>query len=167
MRFLTYYVVAHFHYVLSMGAVFGLFGGFYYWIGKMTGYAYPELWGKAHFWLLFIGVNLTFFPQHFLGLAGFPRRYFDYPDAYAGWNYLSSIGSIISVVAVLFFIYVIYRTFTDAIPVGPNYWGSHEFFNRDSDLSPVTSLEWSHNSPPTFHTYEELPYVTIISSHKS
>jgi cytochrome c oxidase subunit 1 len=105
-----------------MGAVFGLFGGFYYWIGKITGYAYPEIWGKAHFWVLFIGVNLTFFPQHFLGLAGFPRRYFDYPDAYAGWNYVSSIGSIISVVAVFAFLVVIFKLFTDAIPAGANYW---------------------------------------------
>jgi cytochrome c oxidase subunit 1 len=158
----TYYVVAHFHYVLSMGAVFGLFGGFYYWIGKITGYAIPELWAKVHFWLLFIGVNLTFFPQHFLGLAGFPRRYFDYPDAYTGWNYISSIGSIISLVAIFVFLFVIYKMFADAIPVGPNYWGQNEFFNRDSDVSPVPTLEWSHASPPTFHTYEELPYITIV-----
>ena len=161
----TYYVVAHFHYVLSMGAVFGVFGGFYYWIGKITGYAIDEVWGKVHFWLLFIGVNLTFFPQHFLGLAGFPRRYFDYPDAFAGWNYVSSIGSIISVVAILAFMVVIYKLLTDAIPVGPNYWGAKEFFSKSSDSAPVTSLEWSHASPPAFHTYEELPYLAIVSKH--
>jgi cytochrome c oxidase subunit 1 len=160
-------VVAHFHYVLSMGAVFGLFGAFYYWIGKMTGYAYDETLGRAHFWLLFVGVNLTFFPQHFLGLAGFPRRYFDYPDAYAGFNYLSSFGSIISLTAVFLFIYLLYRMFTDAIPVGNNYWGVNEFFNRDSEANnvPVTTLEWRHTSPPTFHTYEELPYVTVVAGH--
>jgi len=168
----TYYVVAHFHYVLSMGAVFGLFGGFYYWIGKITGYSYPETLARVHFWVLFIGVNLTFFPQHFLGLAGFPRRYFDYPDAYAGWNYISSFGSIISLVAVFIFIYVLFRIFTDAAPLpngNSNYWASHEFFNKDSDASstPVTSLEWAQTSPPSFHTYEELPYVVIVANKKA
>lgn len=156
---LTYYVVAHFHYVLSMGAVFALFGGFYYWIGKMTGYAYPEKWGKIHFWVMFIGVNLTFFPQHFLGLAGFPRRYNDFPDAFAGWNYLSSFGSIISVIAVIVFIYVVYRTFTDNITVGRNYWHSPQFFEIDTDVSPVTSLEWVQDSPPGIHTANELAYL--------
>jgi len=155
----TYYVVAHFHYVLSMGAVFALFGGFYYWIGKMTGYAYPEALGAAHFWTMFIGVNLTFFPQHFLGLAGFPRRYMDFPDAYAGWNYVSSFGSIISLVAVFLFIYIIFRIFTDNETVNANYWHSPEMFEIDTDAQRVYSLEWIQNSPPVFHTYEELPYL--------
>jgi heme/copper-type cytochrome/quinol oxidase subunit 1 len=170
----TYYVVAHFHYVLSMGAVFGLFGGFYYWIGKISGYSYPETIARVQFWVLFIGVNLTFFPQHFLGLAGFPRRYYDYPDAYSGWNYVSSFGSIISLVSVFIFIYILFRIFTDANPVlnkgsSNNYWASHEFFNKDSESSstPVTSLEWSQTSPPSFHTYEELPYVVVVASKKA
>lgn len=155
----TYYVVAHFHYVLSMGAVFGIFAGFYYWIGKMTGFAYPEVLGKIHFWTIFSGVNLTFFPQHFLGLAGFPRRYSDYADAYAGWNYISSIGSIISVFGVLVFLFVIYRTFADRIPVKGNYWGVKEFFSNKSDSYAVASLEWTQESPPVLHTYNELPYL--------
>jgi len=160
----TYYVVAHFHYVLSMGAVFALFGGFYYWIGKMTGYAYPETWGKIHFWVMFIGVNVTFFPQHFLGLAGFPRRYNDFPDAYAGWNYVSSVGSIISVIAIVIFMYVLYRTFTDNIAVGKNYWHAPQFFEVEGDCVPVTSLEWTQTSPPEFHTFNELAY--LVTSNK-
>jgi len=108
----TYYVVAHFHYVLSMGAVFGIFSGFYYWIGKMTGKKYPEILGQIHFWLFFIGVNLTFFPMHFLGLAGMPRRIPDFPDAYSGWNAVASFGSYISLVSSLVFVYVVYITLT-------------------------------------------------------
>ena len=103
----TYYVVGHFHYVLSMGATFSVVGGFYYWIGKMTGLRYNEFYGQVHFWVFFFGVNLTFFPMHFLGLAGMPRRIPDYPDAYAGLNLVSSMGSMVSFVSVLIFMVVI------------------------------------------------------------
>jgi cytochrome c oxidase subunit 1 len=109
----TYYVVAHFHYVLSMGAVFAIFAGFYFWIGKMTGLRYPEVLGQIHFWVFFTGVNLTFFPMHFLGLAGMPRRVPDYPDAYAGWNIIASYGSYLSAISSLFFFYIVYVTFAE------------------------------------------------------
>jgi len=117
----TYYVVAHFHYVLSLGAVFGIFAGWYYWVGKMTGRQYPEFWGKVHFWLFFVGANVTFFPQHFLGAQGMPRRYPDYPDAFWGWNLISSLGSYISAASVLVFLYVLYKTFTNpaGVPAQP------------------------------------------------
>lgn len=116
----TYYVVAHFHYVLSMGAVFAVFAGFYYWIGKMTGLQYPEVYGKIHFWITFIGVNLTFFPMHFIGLAGMPRRIPDFPDSYAPWNLVASFGSLLSAFAALFFFYVVYVTLTSGKEVQRN-----------------------------------------------
>jgi cytochrome c oxidase subunit 1 len=144
----TYYVVAHFHYVLSLGAVFSLFAGFYYWIGKMSGRQYPEFWGKVHFWMLFIGANLTFFPQHFLGAQGMPRRYPDYPDAFFGWNLISSLGAYLSAASMLVFLYVCYRVFTSKEQVADNYWGEG-----------ATTLEWQVSSPPPFHTFEELPRV--------
>ncbi len=144
----SYYVVAHFHYVLSLGAVFSIFAGFYYWIGKMSGHQYPEFWGKVHFWVTFIGVNLTFFPMHFLGLAGMPRRYPDYADAFAGWNHVASIGAYVSGCSVLIFLYVVFRTFTSKVTVADNYWGEG-----------ATTLEWTVASPPPFHTFEELPRV--------
>jgi cytochrome c oxidase subunit 1 len=119
----TYYVVAHFHYVLSMGAVFAIFAGWYYWIGKITGLQYPEVLGQIHFWLFFIGVNITFFPMHFLGLAGMPRRVPDYPDAYAGWNAVSSFGSYVAAIASIFFFYVAYITLTEGKRIDKkNYW---------------------------------------------
>ncbi len=150
----TYYVVAHFHYVLSMGALFGLFAGFYYWIGKMSGYQYNEKLGRIHFFLTFIGVNVLFFPMHFLGLAGMPRRIPDYPDAYAGWNYVSSIGGFISGFAALFFFYVVYRIFKDKVPCPSNPWGPS-----------ATTLEWTLSSPPPFHCFEEQPPVPETAGH--
>ncbi|HCI46452.1 MAG TPA: cytochrome c oxidase subunit I [Rhodospirillaceae bacterium] len=144
----TYYVVAHFHYVLSLGAVFALFAGFYYWIGKMSGRQYPEWMGKLHFWATFIGVNLLFFPQHFLGLAGMPRRIPDYPDAYAGWNAISSYGAYLSFGATIFFVFVVFYTLLAGRKVGANYWGEG-----------AKTLEWSLSSPPPFHQFEIQPRV--------
>jgi cytochrome c oxidase subunit 1 len=144
----TYYVVAHFHYVLSLGAVFGIFAGWYYWIGKMTGRQYPEYWGKVHFWLAFVSANLTFFPMHFLGLQGMPRRYPDYPEAFAGWNLVASLGSYLGAVSVIVFFYVAWKTFTSGEKLAPNYWGEG-----------ATTLEWTVSSPPPFHTFEELPRI--------
>lgn len=108
----TYYVVAHFHYVLSMGAVFAMFAAWYYWVEKIIGYSYPEFLGQLHFWMFFVGVNVTFFPMHFLGLAGFPRRVPDYPDAFALWNKVASFGSNISTLSALLFFVIVYITFT-------------------------------------------------------
>jgi ubiquinol-cytochrome c reductase cytochrome b subunit len=118
----TYYVVAHFHYVLSMGAVFSVFGGFYYWIEKIIGLRYNEILGQMHFWMFFVGVNLTFFPMHFLGAAGMPRRVPDYPDAYAGWNFVSSTGSAISLGATLIFLFNVYWMFHYPIPGRKDPW---------------------------------------------
>jgi cytochrome c oxidase subunit I len=118
----TYYVVAHFHYVLSIGAVFAVFAGFYYWFSKMTGLNYSNTLSHVHFWTLFIGVNVTFFPMHFLGLAGMPRRVPDYPDAYSSWNYVASIGSIISALSVLLFLFIIYDALTAGTRASNNPW---------------------------------------------
>nr|BDN85843.1 cytochrome c oxidase subunit 1 [Microheliella maris] len=148
----TYYVVAHFHYVLSMGAVFAIYAGFYYWIGKMSGFQYPELLGKIHFWITFVGVNLTFFPMHFLGIAGMPRRIPDYPDAYAGWNTLASYGSYIAIFGLVFFFYVVYKTLTNTERCPANPWN----WNEDGHAN---SLEWTLPSPPPFHTFEEMPQL--------
>ncbi|HWJ75287.1 MAG TPA: cytochrome c oxidase subunit I [Kaistia sp.] len=144
----TYFVVAHFHYVLSLGAVFAIFAGWYYWFPKMFGYLYDERIGKLHFWVTFIGVNLVFFPQHFLGLDGMPRRYADYPDALWGWNFVSSIGSYISAFAVLIFLYGVFDAFRRKVPAPNNPWGSG-----------ATTLEWQLSSPPPFHQWEVLPRI--------
>ncbi len=150
----TYYVVAHFHYVLSLGAVFGLFSGFYYWIGKMSGRQYNETLGRIHFWTTFIGVNLTFFPMHFLGLAGMPRRIPDYPDAFAPWNHVASMGAYMSYASTLLFIFIALRTIFAGKPVGDNYWGEG-----------ATTLEWHVSSPPPFHSFDELPVIKAGGGH--
>jgi len=144
----TYYVVAHFHYVMAMGALFGIFAGWYYWIGKMSGRQYNETLGKWHFWLTMLGVNLTFFPMHFTGLAGMPRRIPDYPDAFSGWNYISSIGSYIGFAAALLFVYIAIKTITSGERVGANYWGEG-----------ATTLEWTVDSPAPHHTHEVMPQI--------
>jgi cytochrome c oxidase subunit 1 len=144
----TYYVVAHFHYVLSLGAVFGIFGGWYYWFPKMTGYMYNETMGKWHFWLTFVGVNVAFFPQHFLGLAGMPRRIVDYPDAFAGWNFISSIGADISGLGTLVFFFGLAEAFMRKRQAAANPWGPG-----------ATTLEWTLPSPPPFHQYDTLPLI--------
>jgi cytochrome c oxidase subunit 1 len=144
----TYYVVAHFHYVLSLGAVFTIFAGWYYWFPKMTGYMYSETVGKLHFWITFIGVNIVFFPQHFLGLAGMPRRIVDYPDAFADWNMVSSLGSYLSGFGVLVFLFGLIQAFMRKQRAGANPWGAG-----------ATTLEWLLPSPPPFHQYNELPVV--------
>jgi cytochrome c oxidase subunit 1 len=145
----TYYVVAHFHYVLSLGAVFGIFAGWYYWFPKMFGYMYSEPLGKLHFWLMFIGANIAFFPMHFLGLAGMPRRYADYPDAFAGWNFVASIGAYISFAGLLVFFVGVAYAFARKVRAPDNPWGAG-----------ATTLEWALSSPPPFHSFETLPRVT-------
>ena len=143
----TYYVVAHFHYVMSLGAVFAIFAGVYFWIGKMSGRQYPEWAGKLHFWMMFIGANLTFFPQHFLGRQGMPRRYIDYPEAYAYWNFISSMGAFLSFASFLFFIGIVVYTLRAGKRITEaNYW------NPWAD-----TLEWTLPSPPPEHTFEQLP----------
>ena len=144
----TYYVVAHFHYVLSLGAVFAIFAGWYYWFPKMYGYMYNEGIAKLHFWVTFIGVNLVFFPQHFLGLAGMPRRYIDYPEVFAGWNLISSYGSYLSAVGVLIFLYGVFEAFAKKRLAGDNPWGVG-----------ATTLEWTLSSPPPFHQFSTLPVI--------
>jgi len=144
----TYYVVAHFHYVLSLGAVFSIFAGFYYWLPKMSGKMYSELLGQLHFWIFFIGVNILFFPQHFLGQQGMPRRYPDYPDAYAYWNEISSLGYWIMLVGVAIFFVNLAYTFLAGRKAEGNYWGEG-----------ATTLEWTLSSPPPFHQFETLPRI--------
>ena len=144
----TYYVVAHFHYTMSLGATFAVFAGWYYWYPKMFGYMYNSLLAKSHFWLTFIGVNLIFFPQHFLGLAGMPRRYIDYPDAYALWNMVSSIGYLVTLVGLVVFLVLLVEAPMRKRKAGNNPWGEG-----------ATTLEWTLPSPPPFHQFETLPQI--------
>ena len=157
----TYYVVAHFHYVLSMGAVFALFAGFYFWAPKIIGKTYNELLGKIHFWVLFVGVNLTFFPQHFLGLAGLPRRIPDYPDAFSIWNAVSSFGSLVSVIATVLFGYIVFDLFANGKEVSHNPWAVPSYFTSSylfkNESQTANSLEWALKSPVPFHAFNMLP----------
>ncbi|MFS4439183.1 cytochrome c oxidase subunit I [Paracoccaceae bacterium GXU_MW_L88] len=142
----TYFVVAHFHYVMSLGAVFAIFAGIYYWFGKMTGRQYSEFWGKIHFWMMFIGANLTFFPQHFLGRQGMPRRYIDYNPEFALWNEWSSYGAFIAGASmILFFGIMFHALFFGRKVTEPNYWEHGD------------TLEWTLPNPPPEHTFEQLP----------
>ncbi|MFK7939092.1 MAG: cytochrome c oxidase subunit I [Roseovarius sp.] len=143
----TYYVVAHFHYVMSLGAVFAIFAGIYFYLPKMSGRMYPEWAGKLHFWAMFIGANITFFPQHFLGRQGMPRRYIDYPEAFAPWNWWSSMGAFLSFGSFVFFFGIILYTLTRGARVTENNpWNEY-----------ADTLEWTLPSPPPEHTFEILP----------
>ena len=143
----TYYVVAHFHYVMSLGAVFAIFAGIYFYFPKMTGRIIPEWAGQLHFWTMFVGSNLTFFPQHFLGRQGMPRRYIDYPEAFALWNQVSSYGAFLSFASfVFFFIVIIYAIVAGKKEVRANPWNEY-----------ADTLEWTLPSPPPEHTFEILP----------
>ncbi len=144
----TYYVVAHFHYVLSLGAVFAIFAGFYYWFGKMTGKPYNELLGKLHFWVFFIGVNVMFFPMHFLGQDGMPRRIPDYPEQFAHYNQIASYGYLIMALGMVIFFVNLIVSFASKRRAADNYWGEG-----------ATTLEWTLSSPPPFHQFETLPVI--------
>ena len=151
----TYYVVAHFHYVLSLGAVFAIFAGWYYWFPKMSGYMYNEFIGKLHFWMTFIGANVLFFPQHFLGLAGMPRHYADYPEAYAYWNRISSFGSYITAAATLVFLFGVFQAyFVTKRRAAADPWGIPEH---------LQTLEWTLPSPPPYHQFETLPVIKDVA----
>jgi cytochrome c oxidase subunit 1 len=142
-----------------LGAVFAMFGGFYFWIAKITGCNYPEWHAQTHFWLFFIGVNLTFFPMHFLGIAGMPRRIFDYPDAFTPWNAVASLGSYISAISALYFFYVVYLTLSESTPAPNNPWGE-----IDTVAPRAFTIEWLLPSPPQFHTFNQLPVLRVTAS---
>jgi cytochrome c oxidase subunit 1 len=144
----TYYVVAHFHYVLSLGAVFAIFAGFYYWFEKMWGVKYNEALGAIHFWLMFIGVNVIFFPMHFLGMQGIPRRYVDYPEAFAFWNKVSTDGYMIAALGVVVFLVMLVEAAVRRRKAVGNPWGEG-----------ATTLEWTLSSPPPYHQFNDLPHI--------
>jgi cytochrome c oxidase subunit 1 len=150
----TYYVVAHFHYVLSLGAVTSLFAGFYYWFPKMSGKWHSEFLAHVHFWVFFVGVNLIFFPMHFLGLQGMPRRYPDYAEGYAHWNYVATIGYMIMGVSIVIWLINIAYAFIAGRKAEGNYWGEG-----------ATTLEWTLSSPPPFHQFETLPVIEDAVHH--
>ena len=170
----TMYVVGHFHYVLSMGALFSLFAGFYLWVPKVYGVYINSPILYTQFWLLFIGVNVTFFPMHFLGLSGMPRRIYDYPDAYTNWNYISTIGSSISFISTIIFMYILYSIITSTNVVDYN-----NYVNNSSDITTnytfsipniwsnnanvySNSIEWVINNPINYHAYNVLPIMLYI-----
>nr|WP_294813632.1 cytochrome c oxidase subunit I [uncultured Sphingomonas sp.] len=150
----TYYVVAHFHYVLSLGAVFSLFAGFYYWFPKISGRMYNELLGQLHFWVFFIGVNVMFFPMHFLGLQGMPRRIPDYTEQYAHWNQVATYGYMIMFAGVVIFFVNILWSLIAGKKAEANPWGEG-----------ATTLEWTLSSPPPFHQFETLPVIDGNAHH--
>ncbi|MEQ8665750.1 MAG: cytochrome c oxidase subunit I [Rhodospirillales bacterium] len=145
----TYFVVAHFHYVMAIAAIFAMFGGFLYWLPKMSGKMYHEGFAQLQFWVFFIGVNVLFFPQHFSGMAGMPRRIPDYPDAYYGWNFVSSIGAAITVVGTFMFFVLVWQALRSGAKAEANPWGEG-----------ATTLEWQVPSPAPFHTFEDQPDMT-------
>nr|UYG49485.1 cytochrome c oxidase subunit 1 [Picromerus lewisi] len=145
----TYYVVAHFHYVLSMGAVFAIIGSFLQWFPLFTGLTMNPKWLKIQFITMFTGVNMTFFPQHFLGLSGMPRRYSDYPDSYTSWNIISSIGSLMSMISIIMFIMILWESIISKRIL---------MFNENM----TSSIEWLQKTPPTEHSYNEIPIVTSV-----
>ena len=172
----TYYVVGHFHYVLSMGALFSLFAGFYYWVPKFTGVIYPIFISEVQFWLLFIGVNVTFFPMHFLGISGMPRRIFDYPDAFNNWNYICTIGSAISFISTIIFFYILYSIMINS----NNIDNENALSINNGNLYPAfgtsvpviwsenysiysTSIEWSIDNPINYHAFDSLPILLILN----
>lgn len=144
---------------LSMGAIFSVFAAYYYWSPKIFGFTYSEFLAKIHFWLFLIGVNLTFLPMHFLGLNGQPRRISDYPDCFSHWNYICSLGSMISLISAFLFIYIVYRQFTDK-----SYfytWVSPEYFNYRNLISKVRAEAFEFNlpNPPKYHHFSDLPVM--------
>jgi len=139
----TYYVVAHFHYVLSIGAVFAILAGLVHWFPLFTGVTLNKAWLKTQFFLMFAGVNLTFFPQHFLGLNGIPRRYSDYPDSFSSWNIISSLGRYISLIAITIFNFIIWEALSSNRLIISNYFNA-------------PNIEWIHSTPPSSHTYLEI-----------
>jgi heme/copper-type cytochrome/quinol oxidase subunit 1 len=160
----TYYIVAHFHYVLSMGAILGLFGGYYYWGEKIIGYGYNKFLSKLQFYSFFVGVNILFFPMHFLGLNGLPRRIVDYPDAYSYWNKIASYGSIMSFISFLLFLYIVYNQFSNKLKSEISYIDEsirnyHFTFNNNKYFVRNHNIEFLLPNPPLFHSYNELPLL--------